>query len=394
MFAYQKNQRFFAQIAHGLEQLGLEELHSLGAQDAKAAYRGVYFTADRAALYRINYCSRLSTHILAPLLTFDCHSDRYLYKTALKLAWPEILSVSTTFAITANVSNSRIRHSQYAARKLKDAIVDQFREICGERPNVAPRHPDVWLNLYIHNNKATISLDTSGGSLHRRGYRRESVSAPMQETLAAAIIRLSGWQGEQPLYDPMCGSGSLLAEACMAYCRVPAGYLRQQFGFEHMPDFDHTIWKSVRQESNRHIRPLPPGLIGGSDLDHSAIEAAQKNCRQIPGGTHIALRTQRFHDLQALKERTIVCNPPYGLRLQQRSVTRLLQEFGDFLTLRCQGSNAYIYLGNASLFTQIPLRPSWKKALHNGGLEGFLAKYSIRQKGRRRVKTFSALDVL
>ena len=379
MFAYQKNQRFFAQIASGLENIGADELESLGARDVKASYRGLYFSADHAALYRINYCSRLTTRILAPLLTFDCHSDKYLYKTALKMAWAEILSLDTTFAISANVSNSRIRHSQYAARKLKDAIVDQFRQNCGERPNVDPKEPDVWINLHIHNNKATISLDTSGGSLHRRGYRVESVSAPMQETVAAAIITFSGWQGEQPLYDPMCGSGTLLAEACMHFCRIPAGYLRGRFGFERLPDFDAALWKSVKQESNSQIRPLPQGLISGGDMDRSAVEAAQQNCRKLPGGKQIVFQAQRFQDIRSLPEQVIICNPPYGLRLQnKRQVTTLLNEFGDFLKQRAQGSVAYVYLGKASLLEQISLWPSWKKPLNNGGLEGFLAKYKIR----------------
>ncbi|MCP4403643.1 MAG: class I SAM-dependent RNA methyltransferase [bacterium] len=379
MFAYQKNQRFFAQIASGLEKIGTEELESLGALDVKSSYRGLYFSADRATLYRINYCARLTTRVLAPLLTFDCHSDRYLYKTARKLPWSDILSLETTFAVAANVSNSRIRHSQYAARKLKDAIVDQFRDACGERPNVEPRDPDVWLNLYIHNNKATISLDSSGGSLHRRGYRVESVSAPMQETVAAAIITFSGWQGEQPLYDPMCGSGTLLAEACMQFCRIPAGYLRQHFGFERLPDFDKSIWDSVKKESNSQIRPLPHGLIGGSDLDKAAVEAARQNFRKLPGGKQISIQTRRFQEIGSFEESVIICNPPYGLRLQnKRRATNVLKDFGDFLKKRCQGSVAYIYLGKASLLEHIQLWPSWKKPIASGGLEGFLAKYKIR----------------
>ena len=200
MFAYQKNQRFFAQVADGLEEAGGRELEALGAEEVKASYRGIYFTADHRALYRINYSSSICTRILAPLLTFDCHSDKYLYNTAGSIPWSAILSLETTFAIFANVSNSNITHSQYAARKLKDAIVDQFRESCGKRPDVDPDNPDVWISLYIQGNKATISLDTSGGSLHRRGYRKASVKAPMQETVAAAIIKFSQWDGSKPLY--------------------------------------------------------------------------------------------------------------------------------------------------------------------------------------------------
>jgi putative N6-adenine-specific DNA methylase len=379
VFAYQKNGRFFAQIAHGLEELGQQELSRLGAKDVKSAYRGLYFSADHDTLYRVNYSSRLVTRVLAPLLTFDCHSDRYLYKTARSLSWAELLSLDTTFAITANVSNSRIRHSQYAALKLKDAIVDQFREECGERPNVEPQQPDVWINLYIHNNKATISLDTSGGSLHRRGYRQASVAAPMQETVAAAIVQLSGWNGERPLYDPMCGSGTLLAEACMHVCRIPAGYLRQHFGFERLPDFEPDVWKAVRRESNRQIQPLPHGLISGSDQSEAACEAAATNCHMLPGGKHITLSTRRFQEIKTLKNTVILCNPPYGHRLNTpKQTASLLQKFGTFLKERCQGSVAYMYVGKEDLLKQIPLWPSWKKPLSNGGLHGFLAKYKIR----------------
>ncbi len=379
MFAYQKNQRFFAKIAGGLEALGVQELTQLGATDVKPSYRGLYFSADQATLYRINYNSRLCTRILAPLLTFDCHSDKYLYKPAQKLPWTELLALDKTFAVFATVSNSRIRHSQYAARRLKDAIVDQFRDSCGARPNVDPREPDVWLNLFIHRNKATISLDTSGGSLHRRGYRQASVAAPMQETVAAAIIEFTGWKGERPLYDPMCGSGTILTEALLHVCQIPAGYLRKNFGFEHLPEFDANLWQAVKQECNKQIQPLPPGLIGGSDQSESAVLAAQQNCLMLPGGKKITLQTRRFQQIDGLHEHIIICNPPYGRRLSNaRHTAALLHEFGIFSKTRCSGSLVYIYLGNERLFQEIPMAPSWKKPLKNGGLLGYLAKYKIR----------------
>lgn len=381
MFAYQKNQRFFAQIANGLEELGAEELAQIGADDIAPSYRGLYFSADHGTLYRINYTTRLVTRVLAPLLTFDCHSDRYLYKTARSLAWTDLLSLEKTFAVFANVANSHIRHSQYAALRLKDAIVDQFRETCDARPNIDPTHPDVWINLYIHNNKAAISLDTSGGSLHRRGYRQASVAAPMQETVAAAILQFSGWQGKRPLYDPMCGSGTLLTEALIRVCNIPAGYLRPQFGFEHLPDFDAALWKNVKRECNRQIQPLPHGLLAGSDMDEAAVEAARTNCRMLPGGKQITLQTRPFQQLESLKDALIVCNPPYGKRLNTAKETAaLLQEFGDFLKEHCQGSTAYIYVGHKKLLEHIPLWPSWKKPLNNGGLKGYLAKYKIRMR--------------
>ncbi len=379
MFAYQKNHRFFAQITDGLEKLGSKELDYLGARDIKSSYRGIYFSADHAALYRINYMTRLCTRVLAPLLTFDCHSDRYLYKTARSLPWAEVLALDTTFAVFANVANSNIRHSQFAARRLKDAIVDQFREACGERPDVEPMHPDVWISLYIHGNRATISLDTSGGSLHRRGYRQESGEAPMQETVAAAIVQLSNWQGERPVYDPMCGSGTLLAEALIHFCKIPPSYLRKRFGFEHLPDFDKKLWTDVRKKCDEQIIPLPDGLIGGSDCSGTAVAMARRNCRMLPGGERITLTTCRFQEIDALKETVIICNPPYGERIgTAKQVAVLLKEFGTFLKERCNGSVAYVYLGKETLHKQIPLVHAWKKQLNSGGLQGSLVKYKIR----------------
>lgn len=379
MFSYQQNGRFFAQVAGGLEDAGRRELEEMGATEVKPVFRGIHFSAEPASLYRINYCSRVCTRILAPLLNFDCHSDKYLYLTAMEMPWEEILSLNTTFAVFANVSNSKITHSQYAARRLKDAIVDRFRTKSGKRPDVDAEQPDVWLNLHIHANRATVSLDTSGGSLHRRGYRKETVEAPMQETLAAAIVRFSRWDGEQKLYDPFCGSGTLLAEALMEKCGIPAGFLRKQFGFERMPDFDPSLWDTVKQECDQAIRPLPKGLIGGSDLSAEAVKASCRNCSALPGGEGIEIRKSSFQNLAGFRNSVIICNPPYGVRLQDnKRAGELLREFGVFLKERCSGSTACIYLGKESLLDKIGLWPAWKKSLNNGGLQGVLARYKIR----------------
>jgi putative N6-adenine-specific DNA methylase len=379
MFAYQKTNRYFAQISDGLETVGVNELISLGAEDVQPSFRGIYFSACPALMYRVNYMTRLATRVLAPLITFDCHSDKYLYKTAYSMPWNELFAVSRTFAIDANVSDSNITHSQYAAQKLKDAIVDRFRDACGERPSVELRDPDIWLNLFIRGNKATISFDTSGGSLHRRGYRVASVEAPMQETVAAAIIRYTGWDGERPLYDPMCGSGTLLCEAAMHYCRVPAAYLRGRFGFELLPDFDGPLWKKVRQECDARIRPLPQGLISGSDMSRADAEAAMRNCRELPGGENIPITVRPFQEIESLDDTVIVCNPPYGVRMKDRGDPgRLLGEFSEFLIERCRGAVAYIYFGKEKQLETVRLRAAWKKPIKSGGLDGFLAKYKIR----------------
>lgn len=378
MFSYQKNNRYFAQVAGGVEKIAAEELEKLGATEIKEEFRGLYFSADQAALYRINLCSRLCTRICAPLIRFDCHSTKYLYQTALKQRWDLLLDETKTFAIAATVSNSKINHSQYAMQVLKDAIADSFVQRTGKRPSVDKRNPDLWLDLHVAGNKATISVNTSGESLHRRGYRDEAVEAPIQETLAATIIRFSEWDGSTPLIDPMCGSGTLVCEALMHYANIPANTRRQRFGFEALPDFDPDIWQKVQKEAAAATRPVPNGLIAGSDIDPQAIKAAKINASYIPDGKKISFTSTPFQKIPAVTDSVIVCNPPYGIRLKNPGEAEaLIEEFGNFLKRNCTGSTAYIYLGKKELLKSVGLKPSWKKPLNNGGLEGVLAKYTL-----------------
>jgi len=378
LFAYRKNWRFFAQISEGLEEEGARELAELGAADPVPAFRGFHFGADFHTLCRINYQTRLCTRILAPLIGFDCHSTKYLYKTAVRLPWEELLGPDGTMAVTATVAHSAINHSKYAALCLKDALADHYMELYQRRPNVDRDNPDMQLNLHIDRNRALISLDTSGSSLHRRGYRRESVAAPMQETLAAAIIRLSGWDGSRPLVDPFCGSGTLLCEALMRQSRIPAGYLRQRFGFELLPEFQKRDWAGERSRTDGLIEPVGAGLISGFDLDRTAVKAARTNLSLLPGGLEVKVVRSDFRDLEGLENKVIIGNPPYGLRLGDMAGSGdLLKEFGDFLKQRCQGSEVYLYFGRREMLKQIGLRPAWKKPLKNGGLDGVLAKYPM-----------------
>ncbi|MDH3360221.1 MAG: THUMP domain-containing protein [Desulfobulbaceae bacterium] len=378
MFTYQKTNRYFAQFADSLEPVGAEELAELGGKDIKPVYRGVYFTANPATLYRIVYQTRLSTRILAQLLRFDCHSTKYLYKTARKINWDKLFGPTTTFAIDAITVNSKIKHSQYAALCLKDAIVDHFREKTGNRPNVDTDNPDLLLNLHIDRNKATVSIDTSGGSLHRRGYRKETVEAPMQETVAAAIIRLSGWDGETPLIDPMCGSGTLLAEAYMHAAHIPAGYLRERFGLPALPDFDKQLWEQTRKKCDNAIKKVAGKLITGSDISKQATKGAAVNLGMLPGGNSVHFSTRRFQDIEQITGSTIVINPPYGIRLEKgRDMAEFIKEIGDFLKQRCTGSTAFIYLGDRVLAKSVGLKATWKKPLKNGGLDGVLLKYEL-----------------
>jgi putative N6-adenine-specific DNA methylase len=378
MFQYQLNHRFFAQVPEGLEELAGLELMELGAERVRASYRGIYFDAGMADLYRINYGARLTTRVLAPLMTFRCHSSDYLYKKSKELPWGEFFSPDQTFAVFANVTQSKIHHSQYAALRLKDAVVDSFRERFDKRPSVKKIDPDVWIGLYIERDNATISLDTSGGSLHRRGYREESGEAPMQEITAAAMIRLSEWDGSKPLYDLMCGSGTLLSEALMAYCRIPGGYMRKKFGFQFLPDYDETLWFAVKQELDGSMREPAERLISGSDLAGEAIASARRNLMDLPYGDRVSLKVTDFRAIRELRDRVILCNPPYGIRLDRnRDLSSFYRDLGDFLKQKCLGSSAFVYFGNREWISHVGLKPSWRKPLKSGGLDGRLVKYEL-----------------
>jgi 23S rRNA (guanine2445-N2)-methyltransferase len=378
MYIYQKTGRYFAQTAGGMEEAGADELKRLGAEQVEKRFRGAIFRADRAALYRINYTSRLITRVIAPLLTFRCYTPDDIYRAGMETDWSDFFDSSNTFAVFANVSNSRIKHSRYAALRLKDAVADAFRKSRGTRPSVDTRNPDIWINLHVENNRATIGMDTSGGSLHRRGYRRMSVEAPMQEILAAAIIHFSGWDGTRPIHDPMCGSGTLLCEALMSYCNVPSGLLRRRFGFEFLPDFSSKIWREEKARAGALMRELPNRTIYGNDISGDAVASARKNLLGLPGGRGVNLKTGDYKGLSGLENSVIVCNPPYGVRMKQENDLDLFyRDLGDFLKHQCTGASAYIYFGNLEMIKRIGLKPSWKKPLKNGGLDGRLVKYEM-----------------
>lgn len=375
MYTYQHESIFTAQVADGLEELLCTELKELGASECSRGFRFVRFKAGHDVLYRAVYRSRLATRILAPLASFPCPSDAALYEAGRSVRWSDFLTPQQTFAIFANVSKSVIGHSQYAALKLKDALADWFRDHGGKRPNVDPRDPDLWLHLHILEDQATISLDVSGGSLHRRGYRVQSVEAPMQETVAAAVIRMSGWNGETALVDPLCGSGTLLCEAFMHGADIPAGFLRQRFGFTNLPDFQPELWD---EESD-----LPLGLdrclsLHGGDIDAKAVEASRANLDSLPGGDAVIIECKDFFARADLSGVTIVCNPPYGIRLgRDEDLDAWFRRFGDHLKRHCAGSTAYIYFGDRRWLKSIGLKPDWKKPLKNGGLDGRLAKFCL-----------------
>ena len=267
----------------------------------------------------------------------------------------------------------------YAGQILKDAICDQFRDKYSARPDFKTKGSDIVLSLHIRKNWATISLDIVRNSLHKRGYRVQGNIAPMQKTLAAVIIKLTNWDGSRPLIDPLCGSGTLLAEALMMYCRIPAGYLRKDDSLRFLPDFDANLWNQVKKAENDKIIELPDNLLFGSDIDENSIILAKENLKNLPGGQKVNFKTTRFQDLESFENVVIVCNPPYGIRMgKAENIKKLYNDLGDFLKQKCKQSEAYILCGKSELVPELRLRASWKKTLKNADIETKLAKIIIR----------------
>ncbi len=377
-YLYEKESQYFAQVAESIKEIAMNELKDLGAYDLQAVFRGVWFKASKKNFYKINYFSRLVSRILAPLVRFECHDKDQLYKAAKKIRWEEFLTPKKTFSIVANVAESEITHSNFAGLRVKDAIADYFRDRTNKRPSVDSKEPFIIINIHIHKNFATLAIDASGGPLHKRGYREESVSAPMQETVAASIMTLSRWDGEKPLYDPMCGSGTLLCEALMKYCRVPAQVFRAWFGFERLPDFDADLWEQIKKESEDKLRELKKDMIAGSDISEHSVKAAKTNIMGLHFGGKINIEQKDFQDIELLENHVIVANPPYGIRMgKEQNLNKFYNNFGLFLKNRCKKSTAFIYFGEPKYIKKLPLAPSWKRPLKIGGLDGKLVKYEL-----------------
>ncbi|MCK5541200.1 MAG: class I SAM-dependent RNA methyltransferase [Desulfobacterales bacterium] len=378
VYDYEKDLTYFAQVSESVKSLAEEELKELGAKNVAPEYRGIRFKASRENLYRIVYQTRMISRVLAPIKMFACPDNSAIYKNSKSIKWIDFISRKKTFAIVSNVSDSNVTHSQYAALRVKDAIADYFRDMTGKRPDVDKDNPDLIINLHIRKDMATLSVDLGGGALHKRGYREKSVMAPMQEIVAAAIIKYSGFDGTSALYDPMCGSGTLLCEALMVASNIPSGIFRQKFGFKILPDFDEPLWEKVKAEADSKIRKTEKGVIAGSDILEDAVNAAKTNLFGIHYGNSVEVLEKKFEDIESLNNTIIVINPPYGIRLlKDESLENFYKILGDFLKQKCKDSNAYIYFGDVQYIKSLGLKPEWKKILKLGQLDGRLVKYEL-----------------
>ena len=361
--------RFFATCDRGIEPVLAGELRDLGAQEVEPGRGGVSFAGDRDLLYRANLWLRTAIRVLKPILEATVTSPDELYDAVRGLDWSQYLTPDHTLAVDCNVRDSHITHSQYAALRTKDAICDQFVERMGRRPSEDVDEPMLGLNLHIHRNRAVLSLDSSGESLHKRGYRPVLTKAPLNEALAAALVLLTGWTGDTPLVDPMCGSGVLPIEAAWLALRRPPGLTRRRFGFQGWMDYDVRLWTSLRDEARRGVRKVLAAPIFGFDIRRDAVALARGNARAAGIGHLLPFQTRDVRDFQPPPgpPGQILCNPPYGERIgEEKELRGLYRILGEVLRQRCAGWTAHVFTGNAALARQIGLQPVREVPLFNG----------------------------
>jgi putative N6-adenine-specific DNA methylase len=362
-------ERFFATCGRGIEPILADELLALGAADVVPGRGGVHFAGDRRTLYRANLWLRTAIRVLWPILDAPVESPEQLYDAVRSVDWTRYLTPDHTLAVDCNVRDSAITHSKYAALKTKDAICDQFVERCGRRPSVDVDEPMMGLNLHIYRNQAVLSLDSSGESLHKRGYRPIQTRAPLNEALAAAIVLRTGWQGTTPLVDPLCGSGTLPIEATWLALRRPPGLTRRRFGFHGWMDFDVATWTAIRDEARAGVGKMLAAPIVGSDERSDAIAFARDNARAAGIGHLVRFEKQNARDARppSAERGTLVCNPPYGERIGEEKELRSLYELlGEVLRTHWRGWSAFVFTGNQRLARCLGLQPVEEWPLFNG----------------------------
>jgi len=368
----------------GLEELLAEEIRNGGGNDVKLIHRGVQFKGSKEVLYTCNYTCRTALRFLKPQWEFTAANDTELYNKCLNLPWDMLMGLDSTFAIDGAVFNSGITHSMYAALKTKDAIADFFRQKYGSRPSVNTDDPDIRFNVHINRNHCTVSLDSSASSLHLRGYKVSSGSAPLSEVLASGLIMLSGWDGETTFLDPMCGSGTLLTEAAMIACNIPAGFYRKSFGFERWKDFDPALWRSVKEKANGLRTEAKAGILG-ADMSSLAMRSTRKNVSSTGLEKYISLHPTSFEKLpRPTGPVHLILNPPYGERIKTDDIIALYKLIGDTLKQHYQDAEAWIISGDLKAMKFIGLRPSKKIRIFNGPIECRFMKYELYAGSKKR----------
>lgn len=372
------NQEFelIAKTFQGLEEVLAQELTELGAGNIEIGRRMVSFTGDKAMMYKANFCLRTAIRILKPIKHFTANSADEVYDAVKAIEWDEYLDNMSSFSVDAVVFSEEFRHSKFVAYKVKDAIVDYFREKTGNRPSVRINKPDLGINIHIAENQCTLSLDSSGESLHRRGYRQEQVEAPLNEVLAAGMILMTGWRGECDLIDPMCGSGTIPIEAALIARNIAPGVFRKEFGFEKWKDFDRELLDSIYNDDSQEKEFKHK--IYGYDNNPKANEIATHNVKAAGVSKDVILKIQPFQQFEQPAEKSIIItNPPYGERISSDDLLGLYKMIGERLKHAFTGNDAWILSYRDECFDQIGLKPSVKIRLMNGALECQFRQYQL-----------------
>jgi putative N6-adenine-specific DNA methylase len=381
-------ERYFATTVKGIEPMLLKELEGLGAKTLEPGSGGVGFEADIETAYRANLWLRTALRVLQPVANFHCATADDLYRAAYHVDWKKLVSPDGTMAVRANVrDNVNITHSKFAALKVKDAVCDRIRDDVGRRPNVDVESPDLALDLHLAGSEGVLSIDMSGDSLHRRGYRLERTEAPLRETLAAAIVDFTGWEGKTPFVDLMCGSGTFVIEAALKAARMAPGLLGRSFAFERLLDFDRKLWDRVTAEARKGVRATLDVPILGFDKDRDAIATSRANAKRAGVEHLVKFETQPLSAWKAPVAGgpgTIVVNPPYGERMgDEKSLEPLYTEIGDVFKREGQGYTGWVLTANKKLGQAVGLRPSAKIPLWNGPLESRLLKFELYAASRK-----------
>lgn len=380
-----ENFKMVAKTFFGFEDVLADELLKLGALRIEKGTRMVSFYGDKGFMYKANLALRTALKILKPIKQFKVFNETSLYKGMQTIDWNDYLKVHQSFVIDATVFSDQFNHSQFVALKSKDAIVDQFKELFNDRPNIDKDHPDLRINVHIQQDLCTVSLDTSGASLHHRGYRTATNIAPINEVLAAGILLMSGWEGQTDFLDPMCGSGTFLVEAAMIACNIPPNINRKEFAFEKWNDWDNDLFEKVEDSLLKKIREFHFDILG-YDKAPSAVTKAIDNARNANLDEYIKVEQKNFFETEKETERPLhmVFNPPYGERLDI-DLERFYREIGDTLKQSYPGTNAWFITGNLEALKFVGLKPSRKIKLFNGKLESRLVKYEMYA-GSKRTK--------
>jgi putative N6-adenine-specific DNA methylase len=380
-----KNYKMVAKTLFGFEELLMDELRSLGAMNMQKGVRSVSFEGDKGFMYKANLCLRTALKILVPIKSFRIRDEKELYNKVYNIQWEEYLDYNRTFAIDATVHSEKFTHSKYIALKTKDAIADKFRNNTGKRPNVDTRFPDLRIHIHIDRNDCTVSLDSSGHSLHHRGYRSATNIAPINEVLAAGMLLHSGWDGQCHFLDPMCGSGTILIEAAMIACNIPANINRSEFAFEKWLDFDEDLFEKITESTLKKTREFTYNITGYEKAP-SALQKARQNVKNANLSDFINIERQDFFNSEKNTDGKlhIVFNPPYGERLEV-DIKTFYGSIGDTLKQNYPGTDAWFITANLEALKYVGLRPSRKIKLYNGKLEARLVKY-VMYEGSKKSK--------